>query len=290
MQFNPPQCATSFYESFSDLIFATMAIFVLLMIIFLTLVQISEAKTQEELEQKQEALAQAKKAEEQLKELTKTVMDLRGQLKTRSLEIVIAVDVTGSMQEEITHLKATIDTIASAMPSITSLKIGIVAYGFVNKQPLKVFPLAQIQAQEKDGGASFETLKDFMGSLSAKGSGAPVRQATKTALSMLTSSSDGTGQIFMLLGDVGPYELLKQTGDTEASAENEMFSMVSAWHSSNEARKVISLYSAEGQHTNARNRRFFEELSVSAGKNGYFTDHAAKMLAFILKASLDKES
>ncbi len=290
MQLTSPQRSTSFYESFSDLIFATMAIFVLLMMIFLTMVQLSEVKVREELEEKQEALAQAKKAEEQLKELTKTVMDLKGKVKTRNLEIVIAVDVTGSMKEEIRHLKAPIDTIASAMPSITSLRIGIVAYGFINKKPLQVFSLAQIQAQEKDSGSSFRALNNFMSQLRAKGNGAPVRHATRTALKMFSTLPSGTSQIFMLLGDVGPYELLKQTGDTEASAEKEMFSMVSNWQGNNEVRKVISLYSAEGQYTNARNRQFFEKLSVFAGKNGYFTDQAAKMLAFILKASLDKES
>ncbi len=58
MKLVTPNRGSSFYESFSDLIFGTMAILVLLMIVFLTMINQADAQKREELEKQVKQMAE----------------------------------------------------------------------------------------------------------------------------------------------------------------------------------------------------------------------------------------
>ena len=122
MKLESPSRFTSFYESFSDLIFGTMAIFVLLMLVFLALVQpppnqgqeLKEA--QEQLESLQSELQKSEfekeKAREQLEEMLKAMAESEDSIQSKGLELIVAFDVSGSMDDALGHLVETIKTIS----------------------------------------------------------------------------------------------------------------------------------------------------------------------------------
>ncbi|MEM7233805.1 MAG: hypothetical protein AAF517_16635, partial [Planctomycetota bacterium] len=150
----------SFYESFSDLIFATMAIFVLLMVVFLIQVKTEEdaaraateeAKTaSEQLEEARSDLESAKEsladAERRMEEQSESLEEERqkakdaeaaseeakkelADIKARNVDLVIAVDGTGSMGPFLEEIQRTIVSAAKiACRLAPRFRIGIVVY------------------------------------------------------------------------------------------------------------------------------------------------------------------
>lgn len=313
MKLESPSRFTSFYESFSDLIFATMAIFVLLLTVFLTMIkpEMNPDDIQDKLKQAEqmvveqsEKLAQAKferdNAREQLEELTSELAKLEESVQAQGLELVIAVDVSGSMGQALGHLVETITTISKTMPIISpDYRVGIVAYrqGPNDRSPLQVFPLQQIHPEKKDGGKSFDRISSFLQGLEASNGSAPVGLAVEKAIDMMSSSQGYNGyQVFLLLGDVGPYEnSLNDLWFTQAKKRQEkvITNRISSWVHASDKRRVISLFSGvvpdpswqRGYHINYQESlRFFKEVAATSGQPENFTQNPGKMLAYLLNA------
>ena len=316
MKLKSPSRFTSFYESFSDLIFATMAIFVLLIVVFLTLIESSSAKNQNNLEHQlsqaqaklaeqakelDRAAAERQRAREQLKELTQELANAESAVSARGLELVIAVDVTGSMEEPLGHLLETITTVSRVLPAISpDFKVGVVAYriGENDSRPLQIFALQQILPESSDRGRSQQRIEAFLRRLEAANGVAPIRAAIDSAVSMFSTPSSYQGsQILLLLGDVGPYELslndLFYSDQKKGRFETPLLRQVASWARESERRTVISMFSGLRPAAGLDHRytikyeqslRFFREVATNAGQPENFTQNPGKMLAYLLTA------
>lgn len=297
-----------------------MAIFVLLMIVFLSMVNQSDIQKVEMLENKlQEKAQEATKlaaerdsSREQAQELTQKIAQLDHAVKTKGLQLVVAVDTTGSMEKPLGHLKETINTIAKVLPNIApDFSIGIVAYrqGENEKHFTREFPFQRVFPREKDGGQSLNALSEFMKSLKPENGLAPVEIAVDGSLKMLSQFGHYPGvQAFMLLGDVGPYEdslevpgLFFEGSALELEMEDRIISKLKRWAQGSERRKVISVFSGtEPVRTGnnyddeqylakyERSRSYFGRIAAETGNSENFTDNPARMLVYLLNAIIVK--
>lgn len=299
----PP--TTSFYESFSDLIFATLAVFVLLMIIFLVHINLETGleEMQEKLAQAEEVLDEAVKKNAQELERTEKLLKSKQSLKQYNLEIVIAVDTTGSMQLEIDQLTDTIALIGKILPRIAStVKIGVLGYrrNEADKLVMQSFALQRIADPDSDASRSFKRLHDFVRRLRATPGSAPVELAMDNALKMFSSAETFTGhQTFMLLGDVGPYEdryrdqKIDQKNIQQAAA---MKRQLGIWAKASLHRNVLLLFSGNDEISKTRgaqhqkfleSRKFFRELAASADQPEGYADNYSEMIPLLLSSALN---
>jgi hypothetical protein len=295
---------TSFYETFSDLIFATMAIFVLLMLIFV--VQTNLGSSVEKLLEKLEAeTAELESEVNNLESKNKQRNKLeksKTSLQQYNFEIVIAVDTTGSMQWELDQLADTIGLIGKILPKIgNSVKMGVVAYrrDQNNKQEIQVFPLQVIRDGDTDGKKSYRKIHSFVNRLRAKPGSAPIEEAMDKALKMFSSADTFTGhQTFMLLGDVGPYEdrYRDQLIDSKnRQQEKGMIEQLKLWTDENLHRNILILFSGDdeigktsgNQHQKfLESKKFFEKLAVDVGQPEGFTSDQGEMIPQLLSVIL----
>lgn len=295
-----------------------MAIFVLLMIVFLSMVNQSDIQKVEMLEKElkekaQEATklaAERDSSREQAQELMQQIAQLDHTIKTKGLQLVVAVDTTGSMEKPLGHLKETIHTIAKVLPNIApDFSIGIVAYrqGKNEQRTTQEFPFKKIFPSEKDGGQSLKDLSDFMKSLKPEDGLAPVEIAVDKSLKMLSGHYPGV-QAFMLLGDVGPYEdsleapgLFFEGSALEIEMEDRIISKLKRWAQGSERRKVLSVFSGtEPEKTGddyndeqysakyKRSRSYFGRIAAETGNSENFTENPARMLVYLLNAIVIK--
>lgn len=310
MKLDSPTRFTSFYESFSDLIFGVMAILVLLTLIFLSLVKPGGSKVElervaAEVQQLENALRQSEAekavARDQLEELTKAIVEAQNSIHSKGLELIIAIDVSGSMDDALGHLIETIRTMTAVIPAISpEFRLGVVAYAKDNAglipNGLQVFEVRQIFAEHKDGGKSLKAIKQFMSNLS-RGVMAPVDKAILEGIKMASAPGLFDGyQAFMVIGDVGPYE----TGDgyriepDERAIEVDVINAMTDWVSQHENRSIVSLYSAvtpgsEASEKTKSSYQFFRKLAAEAGQPENFSQNSGKMLGYLLNAIIKNE-
>lgn len=321
MKLESPSRSTSFYESFSDLIFGTMAIFVLLMLVFLALVQPpatnqdteemlaqAEAQLEEQKEDINQLQAQLKKSEfqtnvvrKQLEEMMKAMAESENSVHSKGLELIVAFDVSGSMDNALAHLFETIKTISIVLPTIApEYRLGMIGYAYDDngKLPdgLQIFPIRNIFPEQKDSGRSISSINNFLTNV-IRGRIAPTDRALLKAMEMSSQPKEFDGfQVIMLLGDAGPYEY----GELNILEENEIQSgkavteRVKNWASASDNRRIISYYSAERPQYNYHpvikaGYEFFKELPKAAGQPENFIEDTGKMLAKLLEAIVKKE-
>lgn len=280
MKFDSPPRSTSFYESFSDLIFTTLAIFVMLMLIFATQMR-PEIISREKLEELQEQLRQTKQA-------------LDDAVAVQTMELVVVVDASGSMERVLGDLRQALFGVARKLsPVAKELRVGVVAY---RAQPV-VFPLTTIRRVEDDGGASLNALSAWMEqNLRHEGSPVDVKAAVASGVAMLRPAA-GTGaqQALVLLGDVGPYESGDQVSrDARAIGdEAEILRLVGELTADSTTTSVVTVFTRDpgsvgqplteiDQYTIA----FFEAMAALAGARGSYTDDADDVLTTLLLATL----
>jgi hypothetical protein len=300
----PSKSTTSFYETFSDLIFATMAIFVLLMIVFVVQINLDTSIDEllEELAKEQaELLAKEKDLAENNKHLKKLDQSKKS-VEQYNFEVVIAVDTTGSMQLELDQLADTIGLIAKILPKIGSnVKMAVVAYrrDQNNRSDIKVFPLQTIKDEDSDGKKSYRQIHGFVSRLRAQPGSAPVEEAMDAALKMFSDADVFAGhQAFMLLGDVGPYE--DQYRDQMIDSRNRqqeqgMIDQLKIWTAKSFHRNVLILFSGDdeirktsgNQHKKfTESREFFKRLAAGAGQPEGFTSNQGEMIPQLLSVIL----
>ena len=295
---------TSFYETFSDLIFATLAIFVLLMSVFLVKVNI-ESGLDELLKEVEEKTASRDAAEQNVASKNEELNKLQQQaqsLTQYNFEVVIAVDTTGSMQLELNQLTDTIALVAKVLPQIAdSAKIGIVAYrkNEANQLDFKEFPLTNILPEEQDNGASFNRLNRFVRGLKAQPGSAPLELAIDKSLRMFSSTELFTGhQTFMLLGDVGPYEdeyRDQQIDQINRQQEASIIAQLHAWKLASFSRNPLILFSGQDeiQKTTGKqnlkfkeSQKFFYRIAEELGTPEAYTEDSGEMIPSLLGAIL----
>ena len=314
MKFNSPSRFTSFYESFSDLIFATMAIFVLLMIIFLSLINPPEStkelvnklnQSNEKLSELQSSLQQTEQEkrnlESQFENIVKKFVEQNNAVKSNAMELIIAVDVSGSMGKELALLASTINTILKVLPSAaTEFRIALVAYAITGSSPggLNIFPKEEnrtkkILPEKRDNGSSITEVTSFTNNLIPQPGVAPVENAINKAIELSSSVKEFEGfQTIMLLGDIGPYEFADSQGGAAAninpSAEKRILQQISAWTSKSKKRNFISVFSGRSNayphdiEILKASEVFFQEAAKKGGGKENFTNNRDDMLTLLL--------
>ena len=304
MKLKQRRSTTSFYETFSDLIFATMAIFVLLMIVFVVQINLSQSVDEllEQIEKEKVALKlEENKLEEKNEQLTKLEKSKQS-VQQYNFEVVIAVDTTGSMQWELDQLTNTIGLIGKILPKIGyTVKMGVVAYrrDENNRVDIKTFPLQVIRDEETDNKRSYRKIHSFVSRLRAKPGSAPVEEAMDQALKMFSNSESFVGhQTFMLLGDVGPYEdrYRDQLIDSKnRQQEKGMINQLKLWAEGSLHRNLLILFSGDdeigktsgNQHQKfVQSRKFFEQLANESGQPQGFTSNQTDMIPQLLSVIL----
>lgn len=299
-----------FYESFSDVIFATMAIFVLLMLIFILLANESSpiAKLKKQVAAVEEQIEQTEQAQERLAKDSKAREQEIAKLSERNVEIVIAVDKTSSMEEELSNLKSAIGRLGQILPGVSeTVSIGVVAYRIEEsgRNATARFPLQPIRTVSDDQGRSLGQLRQFLRRQTHASGLAPILQATRSALGMFNDSPGYRGhQVFLLLGDVGPYEesirgvdQITTAGEQRAKA---LVSEIAGWAKARKNRNLIVLFSGRDEVSRtifgaARQRKhrvsmgLFADIARAAGQPKAYTENQSSMLADFLVAALKRK-
>lgn len=312
MKLNSQKEHAGFYEFFSDIIFATMAIFVLLMTIFIVLAQesspIRKAKKQIDAINAQTAEISEKivEKEQQAKSLEAQI----AKLARKDVEIAIAVDKTGSMEQELYNLKSAIQKLAQILPKVSeSVKISVVSYRISEsgRNETVTFPMTRILDAQKDGGKSYRKLVSFLSRQRHKSGLAPILSASRQAIAQFSPSSTFKGhQVFMLLGDVGPYEESINDADRiTASGErraSQLVDLVGTWAKAKKNRNMIILFSgrdevyrtgfgygAARRHKHKISMDLFKQIATRAGQPKAYTENQSSMLADFLVAALKRQ-
>ena len=310
MRLHEESSGAGFYESFSDIIFATMAIFVLLMTIFLVLAHESsparkaQKKLQEIKEQISETALETEKIDSQSEELASKLK----KLANRNVEISIAVDKSASMEQELYNLKHAINGLAKILPKVMdSVRISVTAYRMTqnDRDVTEHFPMTRILDSKEDGSASLKRLTDFLARQTHEGGSAPVLSATQKALSQFNqSASERDHQVFMLLGDVGPYEITYATpdvitGEGRRRAE-QLLREVKTWAGSKKNRNMIILFSGRDEindRSYPSSRRYkhqtsmelFKMIAKESGQPESYAENQSQMLVDFLVAALKRK-
>lgn len=287
-----------------------MAIFVLLMIIFIVQVNLDEGL--EEVEKKiaeAQAELKAKEKTKQEKETEKKKLsEAEKSMQQYNFEVVIAVDTTGSMQRELDQLTDTIGLIGKVLPEIAhSVKIGIVAYrrDEKDKDAISIFKMQTIKPESEDNKRSYRLVHDFVRKLKAQKGSAPIESAVDQALKMFSSPEQFTGhQTFMLLGDVGPFEDRYRDQNIDANNRQQAEAMVQqlkSWSEKTMNRNLLILFSGEDeiaktlrlQGPNGRqhqkflqSRELFKRFAEEAGQPEGYTTDTSEMIPSLLSVIL----
>lgn len=301
---------TGFYEAFSDVIFATMAIFVLLMIIFLLLAHESSpiAKLKKRIEAVEQQTQTVTAATDRLAEDSAVAEEEVAKMAERNVEIAIAVDKSGGMEQELNNLKRAISRLGEILPGVAKeVKIGVVAYR-INENyhnATDVFPLTRIVKTSADQGRSVGALKQYLRRQNHASGLAPILEATQQAISMFNPAASFNGhQVLMILGDVGPYEESIQGAD-EITAQGErkagqLVNLVGQWVKSKKNRNIILLFSGRDEiyrplggqdrrHKHSVSMELFKQIAAAAGQPKAYTENQSSMLADFLVAALKRK-
>ena len=298
MKLSPPSETTSFYEVFSDLIFATMAIFVLIIIVLIIQVRPEgvPAETVAEMEQQfAEALEELEEEnQEQAEQLEEAQQKIEDAIATAAVELIVIVDGSGSMQAAMNELKASIVSIAKTIPIVTSeFRLGLIIY----RSRLDVFEMQQILDENKDRGRSLNSVEQFTKRLTPASDVANLDDAVLQALSMFESPSSRKSLI--VLGDVGPYEYgyrpptAQQPNGTlslncnDRQREQKAISAVTRFSSENENFRIFTLFTGNAQSNCPETTEpFFRALAASLGENGQYSADLSELFVFLLKSAL----
>lgn len=339
---------SGFYESFSDVIFATMAIFILLMTVFMVVIKTgqsaqtvtaSNSSPPRTAIANQQALALRDRFEQELElaerrqaagarrdELQAMVAGLEEQLqatqaqvqaeqasaidaqrsintvsiKERIVEIVVVLDASNSMRDEIRELRRVVGRMAQLFPYVTKeFRLGIIAHAHArNASRMELFPLSTIQRSDVDGGASYQRVANWLGAIRPRGGATRVLEASELAVGMLGRPRTDNHQIVMVIGDVGPTETDRNRAPHPLSRQriSSMKQSLTRFASSHQDRKVImhftgldSLYGFDAlKHRQAQ--QLYRDIASSSGQSGTYSENPTSMFVDFLVASLEQKS
>lgn len=308
----------SFYESFSDLIFGTMAIFVLLMIIFLTMVnevkeQSVSKETYEQLQAAsktriEQAQASAEEARQQAEALAAANKELEQAVRFSELQMAIVVDVSGSMEKALQSLRETVRTLSRVLSKMSpDFRIAVIAHRqkVLSGEKFIELPLVQVQPAKSGESDSQRKVNDFLAALEPLSGMAKTADALERAREVLgTPEKPSTIQLILLLGDMGPYEVIGPNGQwayfdepTRRQIDETEYRRMADWVSGRPQRRVASVFSGvlpngagpDAMPLSNESRLFFETLVSRAGQPMNFSPNEGEMLALIIDAILKKD-
>ena len=220
--------------------------------------------------------------------------ELKRRLQAESIDLVIAVDISQTMADELAINMDTLLCIARSLPTVTTLRIGVVAF----REDLRAFPLTQIHPASVDGGKSLRSLERFLITLKAEDGLADVDRALRAATAMLSAADDGVRrQCVAILGDTGPFEMRgskpHRIDPGEPEAAERLIHHVRNW-AAGDRRQVVACYSEDSsasttqdrdaRQKHAASRRFFSSLAGRSG--GTFTENPGRLLADLLETAM----
>jgi hypothetical protein len=218
---------------------------------------------------------------------------MKRRLQAESIDLVIAVDISQTMADELAINMDTLLCIARSLPTVTTLRIGVVAF----REDLKAFPLTQIHTVRVDGGQSLRALERYLGTLKAEDGRADVDRALRAATTMLSAADDGVRrQCVAILGDTGPFETRgaepHRIDPGEPEKAEELIRYVQSW-AAGDRRRVVACYSEDSsalttqdrdaRQKHAASRRFYSSLAGRSG--GTFTENPSRLLADLLETA-----
>ncbi|RZO84157.1 MAG: VWA domain-containing protein [Oceanococcus sp.] len=338
MKFRTRSSGTSFYETVSDLMFGTMAIVVMLMCIFMVLNRKSEgapATPPDTLEQQSsdgeiETLVcvpdptpsphelELGGLQAQVDELRQSLASAQeenrnaneafggreqgGEREAHHVQLVIAVDVTGSMQRELDELAESIALLGETLPRmVNSVAVGVVAYrrDAQNRDVSAVYPLSPVRPAHQDQGRSAKNLRSWVQALRAEAGSAPLGSALKRALAMFDVAGTFHGQqVLMVLGDVGPFEDGWQDQSITAANREQaraLVEQVAQWQKSGPGRRLLALFSGldeiakssgQQQQKFLESQAFFRRLGDAVLHDEAYSENSSDMTALIFLATL----
>lgn len=309
MKLQSSRHSTSFYEAFSDLIFGTMAIFVLLMLVFMILVS-SARETEDnrqsvdELEEKikklEDEVQQAQQESNEAKDKQKAAEQAASDLKPKPVDLVIAVDGTSSMGATLGSIQRNIESAAEIAARLSPrFRLGIIVYR--DQRNTHVFPLTEIKPTVK--GAPSDGLKQLRKFLNDRvlevwqtqgGRGetggvvvgesrmvtrmeplralADVEYGIKTGLGMLAGQQHDQRKVLIVAGDVGPWEIVNENRYDDAAdidSHARVIRMAQQFGLESEQNRILSIYTGSA---NAADTQTFPQQAAR-----FFKEFAAAL-------------
>lgn len=290
MKFPAPSRSTSFYESFSDLIFATMAIFVLVVIVLIIQIRpkaegVPEEKYEEAISELEQKSAENEEQKDKIEELEKKLED---SISTRAMELIVIVDGSGSMEQPLRILGESIKNIAESIPVASSdFSLGMIVY----RNSLDVYAMRKILPDKLDGGKSYRTVEEFTRNMRPISAMANIDDAITRAVQMF--SDQPSRKTLVVLGDMGPYEYVRgnqvQWECQNKARENSISHSLKQFSNSHSDFRVFTLFTGNGtQNLNciSNTRNFFRGLAANVSSNGLYSEDVGKLLVFLLKGVL----
>lgn len=344
---------SGFYESFSDVIFATMAIFILLMAVFMVVIRqgqvppdlasvaptitptiapiptptqsqheqrASEIRKQlenqrdkqrrkmtaemekeqliaeieglsERLEASQSMTAELNQAKAQAYSSTATVT-----VKERDIEIVVIIDTSGSMSDELRELRGVLKRLAQLIPHLTkSMRLSVIDHSRRSSGNVRVLPLTPVFRADQDGGKSVARIEKHLDAMQTVSGDTYILEATEKAIAMLPNIRDNHHQVIMIIGDVGPVE--KPNGNVRTDAQSRiqyMSNLLTKWSLSHQGRKVILHYSGQDMSLTSSNRnkyaisqKMFKDIAERIGDNAIYSENPTTMFIDLLVSTID---
>jgi hypothetical protein len=272
---------------------------------------ISEIK--KELDAAKEKTAQTEKAlESTQKSLDEANKELAEGIDKYPIELIITIDISGSMAVPLQRLKDAIKRLTIEMPKVTrEFKIGVVAYGGDGK--FITVPSVVITKTSRE---RFIQQIDALELLPGE---TDVPEAVSNAMAMFSPPNDKVRKAYVLIGDVGPYEMIgSRSFDiyaiSEAQAnrlinagrgvqvsknyETEILNSIGSFISSNKLRSVMAMYTGNATRrgdasynvialTKPHSIPFFKAVANEGGEdNGHYSEEPSEMLSMLLIAVL----
>jgi hypothetical protein len=296
----------SVYVTLSDLLTMVMAIFVLLFLVMMAQVK-PPAPVIPDLRDKVAELERA---------VAQSQQQLAAAVRKDPIELVIAIDTSGSMEVPLSNLRKAIKRLATEIPKFTDLRVGIVAYGGSDRErlnrPWREFPLQSVAladppANTRDFHRLDPRLRQFLDVeiKDLSGGNVDVVAAVGKALNFFAQHGrPGARKVFALIGDVGPYESLggniyfnDNRGTTTARVdrryEQGLYDQIRQFVGAHPSARVLSMYTGYATRpghdsyqiihaTQPYSPDFFQTMSATAGERGTYSEDPGDMLSMLL--------
>lgn len=279
-------------------------------------IEIAKQKTKEleaELEEhKKDLESTQKELQKANNDLAKAKSELEEGITKLPIELVITIDNSGSMAVPIDRLKDAIKRLTLELPKVSEeLRIGIVSYGGdgdFNKIEMQVI--------------NDSTRKQFISQVEAitlASGDTDVPEAVNEAMTMFSLPNKKVRKAFVLIGDVGPYEMIGtrnfnlydisqsranrlirngQDVTVDKRYESQVFDSVNNFVASNKLRSVMAMYTGNATRrgdssyqiialTRNNSTEFFKRIAELGGdENGHYSEEPSDMLSMLLIAVL----
>lgn len=303
----------SVYVTLSDLLTMVMAIFVLLFLMMMAQVK-PPAPAIPDLRDRVAELERT---------LAQSERQLAAAVRKDPIELVIAIDTSGSMEVPLKNLRTAIKRLATEIPKFTELRVGIVSYGGSDREglnrpwrefPLQSVALAAAPTHPRDFPQLDPRLRQFLDVeiKDLSGGNVDVVAAVGKALGFFAQyGKPEARKVFALIGDVGPYETLggsiysaDSRGAVSARVDRRyepgLYAQIRQFVGAYQSTGVLSMYTGHATRpghdsyqiihaTQPYSPDFFQTMSSTAGTRGTYSEDPGDMLSMLLLSMITTE-